>query len=113
MTANDPKITDLSTFQPTGELTIYTAAENKDKLLDLIGRSKSLEIDLSQVNECDSAGLQLLILAQRESQRQNLDIKLTGHSEAVLEVVDLFNLSGFLGDPRALSNQESTSGKAS
>lgn len=104
MNANEIANPDESIFQPKGELTIYTAAETKDKLLDMIGRSKSFEIDLSQVNEFDSAGLQLLILAKLESRRHDLDVNVKRPSEAVIEVLNLCNLSSFFSDPSELSN---------
>ncbi len=46
-----------------GELTIFRAAELKPLLLQGAG---ALALDLSQVVEIDTAGLQLLLLAQRE-----------------------------------------------
>ena len=55
-----------NTLRIEGELTIYTAAAIKQQLDQLLGRSAELEIELSQVSEMDTAGLQLLILAKRE-----------------------------------------------
>ena len=59
-----------------GELTIYTAAETKARLLPLLAQCIDLEIDLSQVNEMDSAGLQLLILAKRACTERNGNLHL-------------------------------------
>ena len=52
-----------------GPLTIYTAADSKAALLPLIQPTLALELDLSQVDEIDCAGLQLLLLAGREAKR--------------------------------------------
>ena len=57
------------------------------------------EIDLSDVSEMDSAGLQLLILAKREAVRHNTPLRLTGHSPAVLEVMNICNMAAYFGDP--------------
>lgn len=88
-----------ATFSPVGELTIYTAAERKEQLMNLLNQSPALEINLAQVSELDTAGLQLLILAKMESQRRQVPLSIVGHSHAVRDVLELCNLSRFFGDP--------------
>ena len=44
------------------DLTIYHALEQKTRLLEALAECEELELDLLQVCEIDSAGLQLLIL---------------------------------------------------
>ncbi len=82
-----------------GDMTIYTAAELKAELMPYISQPGEREIDLSGVSEIDSAGLQLLMLAKREAGRHACPLRLTGHSRAVLEVLDLCNLVSYFGDP--------------
>lgn len=82
-----------------GEMTIYTAAALKEELMKFINQPCEREIDLSDVSEMDSAGLQLLILAKREALRHNTPLRLTGHSRAVLEVMDICNMAAYFGDP--------------
>lgn len=87
-----------------GELTIYAAAELKPRfaqLLDEIAQSpqKQGEVDLSQVSEIDSAGLQLLLLAKREAARRGIGLALCGHSPAVIDCFDLCDLGAVFGDP--------------
>ena len=81
-----------------GELTIYTAADLKGRLLEALAVASPLEIDLSQVREIDSAGLQLLMLAKREAAASGTPLSLSGHSHAVLECLDLCNLTAVFGD---------------
>lgn len=81
-----------------GELTIYTAAELKGRLLEALAAPEPLEIDLSQVSEIDTAGLQLLMLAKREAAARGTSLTLTGHSHAVIECLDLCNLTAAFGD---------------
>ncbi|MDO9189441.1 MAG: STAS domain-containing protein, partial [Sulfurimicrobium sp.] len=50
-----------------GELTIYTAMDMKQRLLEPLSTCRQVDVDLSQVSELDSAGLQLMILAKREA----------------------------------------------
>lgn len=85
-----------------GEMTIYTAAELKPALLGALGRSDAIEIDLAGVSELDTSGVQLLMLMKREAVAAGKDLKLSGHSPAVLEVFDLLELGGWFGDPLVL-----------
>ncbi len=50
-----------------GDMTVYCASELKSALLlEVAAGHNSLELDLSQVQEFDTAGLQLLLLLNRE-----------------------------------------------
>lgn len=81
------------------EMTIYTAAEMKTQLMALITKDVELELDLSQVSELDTAGLQLLILTKRECEANAGELHLTNHSLAVLDVLEMCNMTQFFGDP--------------
>ncbi len=89
----------LSLLHIEGDMSIYTAAALKAELMPYITQPGEREIDLSGVSEIDSAGLQLLILAKREAARHASPLRLTGHSRAVLELLDLCNLVPYFGDP--------------
>ena len=83
-----------------GELTIYRAAELKPVLLRALGAAEAgLEIDLSAVTELDTAGLQLLMLAKQQARALQRELRLVGHSPAVLEVFELLNVAAYFGDP--------------
>jgi anti-sigma B factor antagonist len=91
-----------------GDLTIYRAAELKQLLLAPLGEGVTLELDLSGVTEFDTAGLQLLMLARNTAQAAGGELKLSAHSPAVIDVLDLLNLTAWFGDqlvipPRAAS----------
>ena len=85
-----------------GELTIYAAADLKQKLLAPLDDHAEVEVDLSGIGEVDTAGLQLLVLAKREAAARNKSLRLANHSPAVLEALELCNLHGFFGDPVVL-----------
>lgn len=100
--SNATKKSDKTTstcWKPDSELTIYSVVDNKAKLMALLDSTEQLEIDLSEIIELDTAGLQLLILAKRESTEKGKKLTMSGHSETVLDVFELCNLSGFFGDP--------------
>jgi anti-anti-sigma factor len=88
-----------------GELTIYRAAEMKDKLAPHLAANDRLEISLAGVTEIDTSGVQLLLLAKRELGARGIAVELTDHSPAVVEAIDLYGLSARFGDPVLISKQ--------
>jgi|688.fasta_scaffold214424_2 anti-anti-sigma factor len=82
-----------------GDLSIYHAVEIKKRLIDGIRAGTTLELDLSRVGEMDTAGFQLLALAKRESKKTGNALRIVGHSPAVLEGIEFFNMVAFFGDP--------------
>jgi anti-anti-sigma factor len=82
----------------SGELTIYTAANEKQQLQSFLESDDELELNLSQVSELDSAGLQILILMKQEALRRNKKLHYTMHSKAVLEILEMCNLTASFGD---------------
>lgn len=92
-----------------GELTIYHAETLKAQLLVLLQKGGELEVDLHEVTEIDSAGIQILMATKKESQKRGLQLSIVGHSRPVLEIFELLNLSGFFGDPVLLAGTRRTS----
>lgn len=82
-----------------GDLTIYTAAECHDLLMQAMQAGLVIEIDLSAVAEIDTAGVQLLVAAKRDSAAVGRLMRLVRHSPAVQEIIDLFQLAADFGDP--------------
>lgn len=82
-----------------GELNIYAVATLKDKLLAPIDSGAEVEMDLARVSDIDSAGLQLLILAKRHAATHGASLRLVGHSRPVQELLELYNLAAWFGDP--------------
>lgn len=87
------------------DMTIYTAMEQQKQLLEYLKPDHELHIDLSAVSEIDCAGLQLLLWLKQES----TNLHLMHHSQAVIEVLELLNLSSHFGDPMVLSDNWKTS----
>ncbi len=81
------------------EMTIYNAVEFKQALLANLSACGEMEINLSGVGEMDTAGLQMLLLAKREAAVYGKKLRLVEHSPATLEVLDLYNMAGYFGDP--------------
>jgi anti-sigma B factor antagonist len=81
------------------EMTIYKVLEQKNELYPLLKPDHELQIDLSEVSEMDSSGLQLLIFLKKESRRIQSSLSLIHHSQGVVELIEHLNLSTFFGDP--------------
>ncbi len=81
------------------DLTIYNAPDHKRKLLDALEQAQVVELDLAAVGEIDSAGLQVLLLAKRESQANGKEMRIVRHSPAVQELLEFFNVASYFGDP--------------
>lgn len=82
-----------------GEMTIYHALELKQGLLECLNDCTEMEVSLAGVSEMDTAGFQILVLAKREAARIGRPLRLVEHSPATLEVMDLFNMAAYFGDP--------------
>jgi anti-anti-sigma factor len=76
-----------------GELTIYRAAELKDVLLEVVRQHATPAFDLSAVTECDSAGLQLLLVARQEAATLGKSLRVEGASAAVRDVFALLGVA--------------------
>ncbi len=80
------------------ELSIYRAAELKQQLLDALqaNAQPGLDLDLSAVEEVDTAGIQLLLLAQREARNRGRRLRLLRPSTAVRNAIELLELDSLL-----------------
>ena len=91
-----------------GDLTIYEASLHKAMLQEALEQAGAdgLELDLSQVSEIDAAGLQILLLAQKESQRLLRPLIITDANAAVRETISFCHLQDFFGDSFVQCNAE-------
>ncbi len=83
-------------LEPGGELSIYSVAELRTEWLAALHEHDELEIDLGRIEEIDTAGLQLMLMAKRCAGKT---VRFVNHADAVLRLLDLANLGGVLGDP--------------
>ena len=85
-----------------GELTIFSVQDIHQRFLEVLISLDELQVDLSEVTEIDTAGLQLMLLAKRKAGKT---VRFCNHSDAVLRHIDLANLGQALGDPLILRAQ--------
>ncbi len=86
------------------ELTIYSAAQVKQALVDALVARDPLTLDLADVCEVDSAGVQLLLAALRHAVSQGGSLQLAGHSAAVQEAFALLGLDAQLAPVHSTAN---------
>lgn len=96
----------VRTLTVIDDLTVYHAMAQKNTLLDALDGASTLELDLAQVGEIDTAGLQLLLLIKREAARTGKGVRLIGHSPAVRELIEFTHLAAHFGDPMVISASE-------
>ncbi len=95
MKINVKKTKGLCKLQIEGEMTIFNAIELKESLFDNLAGCSKIDIDLSQVSEMDTAGLQLLFLVKREAALLTKGIKIISHSLATMAVLELYRMKDF------------------
>lgn len=74
-----------------GEWTIHNIAQQREALLSLIAEGHHA-FDAGAVTEMDTAGLQLLLSAQRTLARQGLELSFTHPSGTVKDVLKAYGL---------------------
>lgn len=86
----------------SGDMTIYFAAAMKQQLLaGMQAGGTDVLLDLSQVAELDTSGLQMLLLAQRLAAAEGRRFTLTQPSAVVCEVLELCGLNDLQGNDGA------------
>jgi len=81
----------------SGGFTIFQAAEYKPQLLGVLDSADDvLELDLSDCDELDTAGLQLLLLLRREAIAQYKQLLLGGAGPAVQSVLGMLQLQDLM-----------------
>lgn len=92
---------EIRQLQLDGALSIYTAADTKPRLSAALQGAIALEIDLSNIEEFDCAGLQLLLATREQARRQDIDLRLQGANAVVRELLALSGLDDVLITPEA------------
>lgn len=76
-----------------GDLDIYAAEETLAALMPYFDDFKTFSVELDQVGEIDSSGMQLLLQCHRHSQKSDGQLSILSLSENVSELIGLFQLT--------------------
>lgn len=82
-----------------GDMTIYEAGELKELFVSVLGNHKHINVNLSAVSEIDSSGLQLMVSLKNDAEEQDKQVQFSSHSQAVIDFLDLFDMTSYFGDP--------------
>ena len=82
-------------FAPTGRLDSATAFVFEENLLESISEAKVLILDLKNVEYISSAGLRVILKAQK-LMKSHGKMKITGANAMIMEVFDITGFSDFL-----------------
>lgn len=74
------------------KLTIYDVAELREKIISLQDTNELIKMDLSQVTECDTAGIQFLCAILRSVQEKKRTIVINKFSRAIHEAAEQIGL---------------------
>jgi anti-anti-sigma factor len=77
----------------SGTLDIDTANQLRESLLDCFLRQPEVAVDLSQVDECDAAALQVLLAGRKESASACKAFRLIAVSPAITGTAEALGLS--------------------
>lgn len=86
-----------------GELTIYTAQDTRQRLLQALAADAApdiLRLDLGGVTETDTAGIQLLLAARAHARSLGREMRFAGMARGVEAAIQLLGLEDAFGDAR-------------
>lgn len=87
-----------TTVSCRGRLTIYTVRKVRDTLEAIVREGRPITLDMGQVVDIDTAGIQLLMALKRHYGIQGIDLSIRNHSPILISVLDLYGLAGYFGD---------------
>lgn len=96
----------MKSLEITEDMTIYNVSSQFEQLSALLEQHEELEIDLSKVHEIDTSGIQLLVHLKNKSRSNNKKLSLKNHSEQVIEVFVMYDISSFFDDPIFISGKK-------
>ena len=71
-----------------GDLRIGSVADAKPDLVSVLATGSAIQLDLTGLGECDTAGLQLLLMACASARAKNQGFATIGHTAAFRTALD-------------------------
>lgn len=82
----------------SGDMTIYTAEEIKTALNDLIDEYSRFEFDLSEVEEIDSSGVQILMAFAAYVRKKEHSFLIKSSADEVSKIITNYRLEAMLNE---------------
>ena len=86
MSSKKKEVNKMALFKVEGALSVYEVGLLRNEILGYLVENDSLELDLSDVIECDVAGIQFILSTQKTFEIAGKKLTLCGMSEAVKNV---------------------------
>lgn len=89
----------MHTFKPSNVLTFETVDLNSQALFKLLNHSKEMSeicLDLSQVKNCDSTGLAMLIEAKRRCKKKNIHFSIENIPDSIWSLAEFCGVDAVL-----------------
>ncbi len=97
---------DIIFLNASSTLSIRNAKDGWEELHAYWTEYNNVTIDLSGVEEFDSAGFQMFLILKREAAREGRRFLLRNHSKAVIKVLDIYGAIGIFGDKVHIAPKE-------
>lgn len=78
-------------LQVAGNMTIYSIKKLKELLHKELKSSKDMTLDMSGINEADTAAFQLLIFLKREAEATGREFRVSKMSSRLQSIFSLYN----------------------
>lgn len=96
LTINTIQNPEQTTLALSGRLDTVTAPELEAQLHTLLPQTSALVLDFSALDYISSAGLRVLLVAQKEMNKKNGQMTLSHVNESVMEVLEMTGFTDIL-----------------
>jgi anti-anti-sigma factor len=96
LTINKIPENDKLTLSLEGRLDTITAPKLQGELIPAFDAANEIMLDFTRVAYVSSAGLRVLLMAQKTAKAKSADLTLCGVSEEIMEVFDMTGFSDML-----------------
>jgi anti-sigma B factor antagonist len=76
-----------------GDLRIATVADAKAQLVPVVAAWEEIQVDLSGVGQCDTAGIQLLLMVCASARAKGKRLATSGHTNSLRLTLDRIGIS--------------------
>ena len=80
-----------------GDMTIPALPDIREAVLSRLSKAKRIEFDLSQVEDMDSAGFQLLFAVKKMAESSGMSMTVSAASSSVRDCMDIFRMGEHFG----------------
>ncbi len=84
MPQKPPKNTEASLYNPGEMLTVNRISAIRESILGLLSEKNELNLDLKDIKECDTAGIQILVSLKKYGRQQGKALSIINETEPVV-----------------------------